>query len=331
MAQGLRPSVIEAMARELVVRRDYLTETPQTIYFGGGTPSAVPLSDIASLFELSRSTFGVSSFAEATIECNPDDITPEYALGLREVGFNRVSLGVQSFVDDHLRLMNRRHDGAQAQRAVEILQQAGFNNITIDLIYAMPFLSDEQWSYNLSRALALGVQHISAYHLTLEGRTQFVRGGMVAVEGDVSQRHFDMLRSALLGGGFEHYEISNFALSGYRARHNTGYWLGEHYLGIGPSAHSFDGVSRCWNVCSNREYVDGRAAEVEILSATDRYNERLLTGLRMSDGVGDVDGALLDRASGFLASGDLVYDGSRLHIPSSRFLISDYIISSLFV
>ncbi len=334
--QKFRPALVERMLEELEERAGYLKSPPQTIYFGGGTPSAVPLEDIARLMERARKLFSLEDLRECTIECNPDDITPDYARGLIELGFDRVSLGVQSFNDEHLRLMNRRHTASGALEAVQTLREAGFSNITIDLIYALPFMSEAQWKENLRQAIELGVQHISAYHLTIESGTQFAREGMQAVDDHVSEHHFAMLREELVGAGYEHYEVSNFALPGFRAQHNSGYWKGKHYLGIGPSAHSYDGSSRLWNVSSIKGYIAGEQAGQEILNSKDLYNERLMVSLRCAEGYGfSQDDALMERASSFIASGDLVLEsceqGFSLRIPPQRFLVSDYIISSLFI
>ncbi len=336
-SQKFRPPLMERMLEELTERASYLSSPPKTIYFGGGTPSCAPLEGIALLMERARSLFCLDGVVECTIECNPDDITASYAQGLRELGFNRVSLGVQSFNDEHLRLMNRRHTASGAREAVKTLREAGFENITIDLIFALPFMSESQWRENLREAIELEVEHISAYHLTIEKGTQFARSGLQAVDDAVSENDFSILREVLLEAGYEHYEVSNFAREGFRAVHNSGYWRGEHYLGIGPSAHSYNGSSRLWNPSSLKGYIAKDEAQSETLSCEDIYNERLMVRLRCAEGLffeGN-DQGLLQRASSFIAKGDLIIEhekgGTRLRIPPSRFLVSDYIISSLFI
>lgn len=325
-------SVVRKISEELHSRQDYLTrDQVQTIYFGGGTPSVLRADQIGAFIQQIKQQWGVDLFREVTIEANPDDITADYATALLHAGVDRISLGVQSFNDQHLQLMNRRHSANQAIEAVETLQKGGFDNVTIDLIYAMPFLSDEQWSDNLKLALELGVQHISAYHLTIEAKTAFGKQKLTPVDDSTSRRHFQMLREALLSAGFEHYEVSNFALSGLRAIHNGAYWDDKPYLGVGPAAHSYNGTERSWNVASNRQYLAGAAPQIERLSATDKYNERLMTRLRTSDGLANPDVELIGKAQKFIAQGTLAMENDVLRIPAEHFLISDYIISDLFL
>lgn len=323
--------VVQKMVEELWKRKNYLPLPPNTIYFGGGTPTAIPLDDIELLFNTALKLWPNNKFEEATIEANPDDITPQLAQRLLDIGFNRISLGIQSFNDDHLKLMNRRHSAEQAIAAVKTLKNAGFKNITIDLIYAMPFLTDQQWQTNLDIAVSLDVQHISAYHLTIEPKTQFGKQNLVAAPDSVSEKHFAMLGHTLCDAGFEHYEISNFARIGLRAKHNSGYWNAQPYLGIGPSAHSFDGsIRRSWNVSSNKLYLANAPAQEEILTDRDVYNERIMTRLRTADGLANPDNELLKRAEKFLLDGKLVHEKGVLRIPQNHFLLSDYLIGELF-
>lgn len=339
---ALKGQMLSAIADELRRRSAGIAAgSVRTLYFGGGTPSVCTPSEIGALVDLVRELWQVERFDEVTLEANPDDLNPEYLDALREAGVGRLSIGIQSFDDEHLRLMNRRHTAAQAACAVEYAQRAGFDNISIDLIYGLPWMSPEQWAANLAQALGLGVQHLSAYHLTIEERTRFGKQKLQPVDESTTELHFEMLRRAMLDGGFEHYEVSNFALPGRRARHNTLYWDGVPYLGVGPSAHSYDGVAqRSWNVSSNRLYLDGEPAAVENLTPTDLFNEYIMTRLRTDRGlsfseVGGMFGPveqhrLESQCAPLLTSGHLEPFGERLRIPPGRFLTSDYTIGQLF-
>lgn len=333
--------MVDAICGELQARQGYIEQhSPRTLYFGGGTPSVCSPEQIARMVDLCKELWSVASFDEVTLEANPEDLTPSYLEALRSAGIDRLSIGVQSFVDDHLRLMNRRHSAARAEEAVADARRAGFDNITVDLIYGMPFLSVVELNDNLRKACDLGVEHLSAYHLTIEPRTVFGKRALEPVPDDMSQLHFEIVHSMLIDAGYEHYEVSNFAREGFRARHNSGYWSGMHYIGVGPSAHSFDGVSRQWNVSSNKLYLEGVMAETELLSDQDRSHEYIMTRLRRADGIdlnefgatfgGEMLSELKANARRFEVSGDLLVSGGRMAIPSARFLISDYIISELF-
>lgn len=339
---ALKGQMLSAIADELRRRSAGIAAgSVRTLYFGGGTPSVCTPSEIGALVDLVRELWQVERFEEVTLEANPDDLNPEYLDALREAGVGRLSIGIQSFDDEHLRLMNRRHTAAQAACAVEYAQRAGFDNISIDLIYGLPWMSPEQWAANLAQALGLGVQHLSAYHLTIEERTRFGKQKLQPVDESTTELHFEMLRRAMLDGGFEHYEVSNFALPGRRARHNALYWDGVPYLGVGPSAHSYDGeAQRSWNVSSNRLYLDGEPAAVENLTPTDLFNEYIMTRLRTDRGlsfseVGGMFGPveqhrLESQCAPLLTSGHLEPFGERLRIPPGRFLTSDYTIGQLF-
>lgn len=339
---ALKGQMLSAIADELRRRSAGIAAgSVRTLYFGGGTPSVCTPSEIGALVDLVRELWQVERFEEVTLEANPDDLNPEYLDALREAGVGRLSIGIQSFDDEHLRLMNRRHTAAQAACAVEYAQRAGFDNISIDLIYGLPWMSPEQWAANLAQALGLGVQHLSAYHLTIEERTRFGKQKLQPVDESTTELHFEMLRRAMLDGGFEHYEVSNFALPGRRARHNALYWDGVPYLGVGPSAHSYDGeAQRSWNVSSNRLYLDGEPAVVENLAPIDLLNEYIMTRLRTDRGispheVGSMFGPaeqhrLESQCAPLLTSGHLEPFGERLRIPPGRFLTSDYTIGQLF-
>lgn len=338
--------IAQAMHRELDARREYLDQTSvRTLYFGGGTPSLWSPETLGDFVCHARRLFDCSGVEETTLEANPDDLTPTYLSNLREVGFDRLSIGVQSFDDDCLRLMNRRHTAAQAIEAIRAAQQAGFANITLDLIFGVPgFGRDSLW-HSLQEALALGVQHISAYHLTIEAETAFgrraARGELHEVDEAVSEAEFTLVHDTLREAGYEHYEVSNYALPGFRARHNAAYWHGAKYLGIGPAAHSFDGRSRAWNVSSIEDYLAGAPGGSESLSEVDRYNEYVMTTLRTAEGIdtqalGERFGAerlaqLRSAAEPFIASGTLCHAGGRLFVPPARMLVSDAVIEAFFV
>ncbi len=337
-----KSEMLEAIGRELGERRNEIAPgTVRTLYFGGGTPSVCSPEEIGSLVRSVRESWEADTFDEVTLEANPDDLTPEYLCGLRAAGIDRLSIGIQSFHDAHLIRMNRRHTAAAAVEAVKNARQAGFGNVTIDLIYGLPWMTPQEWQYNLDSAVGLEVQHISAYHLTIEPRTAFGRQGMRPVEESVSELHFRMLRETLTGAGFEHYEVSNFALPGFRARHNSSYWQGDPYLGAGPSAHSYDGhLCRSWNVASNRLYLEKAPRETERLTQTDSLNEYLMTRLRTAEGIstayltehfGAVEAArITGRCGDFVATGDMRLTSEGFAVRPERFLISDFLISELF-
>lgn len=291
---GRVDSVLEAMERELDGAVDWLSDRRiRTVYFGGGTPSLCDPARLQGLADRAAALLDCSGVEEFTVEANPDDMTGEWLEALARTGANRLSVGVQSFDDDELRLMNRRHTGMQAVEAVRRAQAAGFANLTIDLIFGVPGFGGEVLRRNLDRALALGVQHISAYHLTIEKNTAFgrrlERGRFSEVDEQVSEREYLEVHRTLTGAGFEHYEVSNYALPGCRARHNAAYWSGDEYLGIGPAAHSFNGKSRRWAAASIDGYLPGAGTEAiyeqERLTERDRYNEYLMTRLRTAEGL----------------------------------------------
>jgi oxygen-independent coproporphyrinogen-3 oxidase len=291
---GDMSGMLRALQEEMRMQKNFLGDVAETIYFGGGTPSLLTPGDIGMLLGTLRGLFPVSETPEITLEANPDDLNPGYLRELRTLGFNRLSIGVQSFDDTLLRWMNRRHDGARAEESVREAFDAGFDNVTIDLIYGLPGLAPELWSATLDKAFSLGIQHLSAYHLTIEPRTVFGvrqrRGASFAVPEEDSLAQFRILRQMASDRGWDHYEISNLCLPGYHSRHNTGYWQQKKYLGIGPSAHSYDGTSRRWNISNNREYIARVLAgecwyEGELLSPEDRFNEYVLTSLRTRQGI----------------------------------------------
>ncbi|HBS85652.1 MAG: hypothetical protein A2W91_14185 [Bacteroidetes bacterium GWF2_38_335] len=293
MAEKTR--LIECISLELKNRNKYLGNEPvETIYFGGGTPSVLNKEELSMILEAVRSNYNVIQNPEITIELNPDDLSVDYFLMLRKLSFNRVSIGIQSFSDDLLKLMRRRHNADQGVRGVLDAQKAGFDNISIDLIYGVPGLTGELWEQTLEKTISLNVQHISAYHLTIERGTVFSamnrKGQLKIVKESDSVSQFHELVEYCEKNGFIQYEISNFGKEGFFSIHNSNYWKQKKYLGVGPSAHSFDLESRQWNVSDNKIYIEKSLNgeiyhEKEILTEVDRINEYLMTSLRTMYGV----------------------------------------------
>lgn len=289
------PKIIAAEIKEIELKKDYLkNERIETIYFGGGTPSFLSEKKIWQLLNAVYKNYNVCKTPEITIEVNPDDISLQKANSFYSFGINRVSMGTQSFNDDILKFLNRRHDSKQAIKSIEILKIADFNNISLDLIYGIPNLTNEEWEKTIDTALQLNIQHISAYHLSFEKGTkihqQLKNKEISALLDDDSVYQYNILCKKLKNNGFEHYEISNFSLPDFNSKHNSSYWEGKKYVGIGPSAHSFNGNSRQWNVSDIEKYSLGITTEKkyftkENLSLTQKYNEMLLTRLRTSKGI----------------------------------------------
>ncbi|RXR24658.1 radical SAM family heme chaperone HemW [Flavobacterium stagni] len=290
-----KEALVAMMAREIELRNTWMGDHTviETIYFGGGTPSLLTIPELLFLIETIYQHFKVVEHPEITLEANPDDLTPDYLHALAQTPVNRLSIGVQSFFEEDLRLMNRAHN---AQEALASLQLATtlFDNITLDLIYGIPGLTNEKWLANIQTALDLGVSHISSYALTVEPKTalhSFVQKGIIPNPDDgQAQEQFLLLIDQLEAAGFVHYELSNFGKEGYFSKNNSAYWLGKSYLGIGPAAHSFNGIQRGWNISNNSKYIQTLEAhelplELETLSLTDRYNEYVMTGLRTIWGV----------------------------------------------
>lgn len=288
------PEMVQAIGKEMLLRRDYLNETVETVYLGGGTPSLLSVTDLEQLLSPLYQQYTVSSNAEITLESNPDDITAANLAAWRKLGINRLSIGIQSFFAQDLQWMNRAHTVQQSIQSIQLAQAEGFHNITIDLIYGTPGLTDENWEQNIDTALSLQVPHLSCYALTVEPRTALDKmihtGKLPDVDPEQQARQFSILTQKTAMAGMEHYEISNFALPGFRSRHNSSYWQGKNYLGLGPSAHSFNGQSRQWNVSNNSLYLAALAKEelpfeVEILTEMQQMNEYIMTGLRTIEGV----------------------------------------------
>lgn len=292
---SLTKKFISTLETEIVKRKDYLeNELVETIYFGGGTPSVLKECELTGILSFLHLHFNVSPSVEITFEANPDDLSVEYLNEIYNAGVRRLSIGIQSFQNEILKKMNRRHDAKQAIEAVENAAIIGFNDISVDLIYGLPGLTGEQWKADLSKVFQLPVQHLSAYHLTYHEGTPFYtwlkKGTLKALKETKSINQFQVLIQMAKENGFEQYEISNFAKDKKYSKHNSSYWMGAKYLGLGPSAHSFNGVSRSWNVSHIESYI--KAVEIglpyseeEILSENDKYNEYILTRIRTIWGV----------------------------------------------
>lgn len=349
--QGLRVGYIEALLSELSSRRNelYPHEVLNNIYLGGGTPSLLSIAELERIFSHIYDLYPISSDAEITLEANPDDITIDYAQGLKSLPVNRVSMGTQSFQEEDLRFLNRRHNRRQVYDAVDRLRHVGIDNLSLDLIYGLPNQTAKTWADNLEQICSLDVPHISAYHLIYEEGTALTRlrdlGKVQEVSEADSVMFFRMLIDRLSQAGYEHYEISNFAKPGRYARLNTGYWLGERYIGLGPAAHSYDGKVRSHNVASIKVYTEGwkdskRVYEAEELSDLERQHEYLMTRLRTQWGVSLRDYAslfseqavedLLRRADSYIRRGDLLLSDDVLRLSPSGIFISDAILVELF-
>lgn len=289
--------VVQAIQQEMELRRDYLGgETAQTIYFGGGTPSILPAATISGLLQALKNQFRVSAGAEITLEANPDDIEEEKLIAWKDAGINRLSIGIQSFFEEDLQWMNRAHHASQAEQCLQLATRY-FDNITIDLIYGMPGLTDEKWKQNVDRALAFGIPHLSCYALTVEPSTpldKLIRQARSpATDPEQQAAQFQLLMQWMEAAGYEHYEISNFSKPGWRSRHNSAYWqadAGAVYIGLGPSAHSFNGREREWNISNNINYAESVEqgiipAEKEVLTAVQQLNEYIMTALRTMEGI----------------------------------------------
>lgn len=345
----LKKRYVDALCRELRMRKEYLRgEAVETVYFGGGTPSQLDEHAFRQIFETIEEVYGLEKCGEITLEANPDDLTEAYTDKLGNLPFNRISMGIQTFDDPTLRLLNRRHSAAQAVEAVRHCRQAGFRNISIDLIYGLPGETDRQWEQDLEKAISLNVEHISAYHLTYEEGTriyELLKSHRIReVDEESSVRFFTRLTEQLQAAGYEHYEISNFCRPGRYSRHNSAYWKGIPYLGCGPAAHSFDTQSREWNTPSLEHYIQAieaghRAFETEQLDNTTRYNEYVMTALRTAQGIaiaelGQRFGTSLqhyceEMARPHLKSGALKLQDNRLRLTRQGIFVSDGIISDL--
>ncbi len=338
----------ETLYAEAALRKNEVREPVKTIYFGGGTPSRLDRQAFGEIFETLFSLFSIEEDAEITLEANPDDLSEGYTHLLQELPFNRISMGIQSFDDGELKFLSRRHSGRQAIQAVKLCRQAGFENISIDLMYGLPGQTPGMWEKSLRQACELDVWHISAYHLIYEKQTRLYallqKGSVRPVTDEASTEMFSMLIDTLAQNGFEHYEISNFAKSKKYSIHNTSYWKNEKYIGLGPSAHSYDGENRSWNIASLEKYITAIQSgellqETEKLTFTQKYNEFILTGLRTMWGVDlnllkekfgqELFDYCLQNARKFIREGFLVSKDNSLIMNRKGIFISDGIMSEL--
>ncbi len=341
-----RTRYVSALCSELRARSRYLGgESIATVYFGGGTPSLLEVADFEAIFDTINANFALKPDAEITLECNPDDVSAEQAAAWAQLPFNRVSVGVQSFDDDELRFLRRRHTAVQAENAVRTLQKAGFRNISIDLMFGLPTQTLATWTATLHRAIALGVQHISAYSLTYEGDTPLVRllreQKIAEADEELCLALFKTAVGELERAGFEQYEISNFCQPRFQSRHNSAYWSGVPYLGVGAAAHSYNGNERRWNVSDTEKYMRGIESGApdfgnEKLTCEDRYNEFVFTSLRTRKGI-DLQ-KLDDRertyclrnAKKHINNGTLAIEEGFLRLTRDGIFVSDGITSDLF-
>ena len=334
---------MEAIGKEIALCRKS-NEMVNTIYFGGGTPSLLSNATIDELLKKIRENFCVASNAEITLEANPDDITKDKLQGWKASGINRLSIGIQSFFEESLRWMNRMHHANQAVDNLHLALQY-FNNITIDLIYGVPGLTDEMWRLNVQTAIKLGIPHLSCYALTVEPKTPLYKliRHQKKMDIDASQQaaQFVMLMDWLQDAGYEHYEISNFAKPGFKSRHNSSYWQGKNYIGFGPSAHSYNGAVRRWNVANNQQYINAIHSntipfEEEVLTEKQKFNEYVMISLRTIDGIdvstlNDNDARYLQRASQkYIAQKLLQQCGDQLQLTRQGKLFADGIAADLF-
>ncbi|MCJ7758434.1 MAG: radical SAM family heme chaperone HemW [Gillisia sp.] len=341
--------LVDMLCKELVLRKNELPDNViETIYFGGGTPSLLIAEELKQIFDTIHSNFQVSDDAEITLEANPDDLSIEKLEVLKVSGINRLSIGVQSFFEEDLKLMNRAHNAKEALGSIQMAKKY-FDNISIDLIYGIPGMTEERWRENLRIALDLNLPHFSCYALTVEPNTalkKFIEKGVIKpVDDEAAKAHFEILVETLLNAGFVHYEFSNFGKPGYFSRNNTAYWFGKPYLGIGPSAHSFDGNSRKWNISNNSLYIkalqkDNVPMQEEKLSEVDKYNEYVMTRLRTMWGVSPDEvekkfglkykNYLMEQADPYLKKDLMILKNGNLHITAKGKFLGDGISSDLF-
>lgn len=345
----LKNQMISAICQELALQRHYMgaDEHLETIYFGGGTPSLLSQRDLELIFDVIFKHYKVSNLPlEITLEANPDDLTEPKINELKNSPVNRLSIGVQSFSEEDLRFMNRAHNSQEALACIQNAQTAGFENLTIDLIYGSPTTSNEQWGKNLQVVFDLKIPHLSCYCLTIEPKTalahQVKKGLALPVDEERAAAQFEHLVEQSGGEGYEHYEISNFAKAGWHSRHNSSYWQGKKYLGIGPAAHSFNGDSRQWNIANNAHYIrslqEGKLPfEMETLTPVQRYNEYVMTGLRTVWGCDllkirklGFEVHFFENANHFLAEGTMERDGTIFRLTKQGKFLADGIAAQLF-
>jgi len=343
--------LIDALCKEIELQKDYLPEKElSTVYFGGGTPSLLNKTDLDTIFKAISKYFTIVNNAEITLEANPDDLSKQKTDELKASGINRLSIGIQSFIDEHLILMNRSHTSAQVTNAVKNAQKSGIENISIDLIYGLPDLSPNKWKQNLEKAFSLNVPHLSAYCLTVEKKTalnKFVQNKTIILpEERIVLEQFDTLMTEAGKHNFIHYEISNFCKEDMFSRHNSSYWKSDSYLGIGPSAHSYNGSSRQWNIANNALYIKGITAaepvfEKETLTEANRFNEYIMTRLRTIWGIDlkfieatfgkNVLGKMTERAKEYIDAGFMEQNKENVTLTMKGKFLADKIASDLFI
>ena len=340
--------MVKAIVKEAGLRKNYINEPVKTIYLGGGTPSLVQANDLRFLFESLCELFDINEGAEVTLEANPDDISEESLLQWKNCGVNRLSIGIQSFFDEDLQWMNRAHNASQAKHGLQMALER-FENITIDLIYGTPSLTDEHWKKNVETAIALNIPHLSCYALTVEPKTaldkMIIQKKKENVDADKQAAHFNMLMQWTKDAGYEHYEISNFAKQGFRSKHNSSYWSGRPYIGLGPSAHSFNGTEREWNISNNALYLKSIEhgivpSEKEVLTRTQQLNEYIMTSLRTMEGLSlehvsqnwgtAMADAIKKDATKFLIEEKMVASQNHLVLTESGKFLADGIAADLF-
>ncbi len=334
----LRQRYVEAVCREIKERS--LNTEVSTIYLGGGTPSQLTIGQLKQIFDALYIYNKVEKDAEVTIEVNPDDVTIEFAVGLQQLPVNRVSMGAQTFSDERLRFLHRRHTAAQVSEAINRLRAAGIQNISVDLMYGFPDETLSDWQYDIDCALALNIEHLSAYCLTIEEGTPLYESMVCSPDEELARKMYEVLMDKLETAGFGHYEISNFAKKGFRSRHNSSYWNGTPYIGIGAAAHSFNGTSRSWNISDLRQYIEGmergeRLFESETIDGDTRYNDMVTVALRTREGLDLTNlseqhlNYCLKNAQRFIDDGLLQLASNRLSLTRRGLFISDMIMAEL--
>lgn len=342
--------LLDALHTEIALQANYLPKnTLNTVYFGGGTPSLLTQKEIEDILNTVSKHFAIDTDAEITLEANPDDISASVVKELKQTGINRLSIGIQSFFEEDLLWMNRAHNATQANTCIDIALQSGIENITADLIYGYPLLTNEKWQANMAKMLDTGINHLSAYSLTVEAKTalahQIKKGNTLPPIPEQAAQQFEMLMDTIAAKGWQHYEISNYCKADNFALHNTNYWKNQPYLGIGPSAHSYNGQERQWNIANNAQYINSLKnkqipAEVEQLSPVDTFNEYIMTGLRTQWGINlqtisekwgkNFSGRLETEISVFIQNQTIQLQNNAYTLTRKGKLLADYIASELF-
>lgn len=340
--------MVNAICQELIIRKDFTSESLQTVYFGGGTPSLLNASQMGQIMDTITSHYTLSDDVEITLEANPEDLTTDRVGELVSMGINRLSIGIQSFIEEDLRLMNRAHSNEQSHAAIVNAIQGGITNLSIDLMFGLVGSDNDSWHYNLEKALSYSPGHISCYNLTIEEQTAFdhwiKKKKITLPHEDIQYEQFLLAHDILTASGYDHYEISNYALPGAKSKHNTSYWNQATYLGVGPAAHSYKEATRYWNVADNQKYLksietDQLPIESEILSLKDIYNETIMLALRTSDGlssdsIGRFPTPIREHFEKTIRKltyhEKVIHDNDRWHLPVSSWYQSDAISSELF-